>query len=73
MHDNVVDNGTVSGSLSGICRDDPTLDVYAGSAGNRFEANRYLGSGNGWTWNDAELSFPEWRSAGNDRTGSYRP
>ena len=73
VHDNVVDNGAVSDSLSGICRDDPTLDVYARAAGNRFEANRYVGAGNGWTWNDAELSFPEWRSAGNDRTGSYQP
>jgi parallel beta-helix repeat protein len=73
VHDNVVDNRTVSDSTSGICRDDPSLDVYASASHNRYDANQYMGSGNGWSWDDAELDFRDWQAAGNDRAGSYEP
>lgn len=73
VRDNVVDNPTVSGSTTGICRDDPALDVFGPAADNRFAGNRYTGAGNAWGWDDAELTFPGWQAAGNDTTGSSTP
>jgi parallel beta-helix repeat protein len=73
VHDNVTANSEVVGSITGLCRDDEGLAVYAPESNNRFTHNNYLGSGHEWYWDDGPMTFEEWQRRGNDRAGNFDP
>jgi hypothetical protein len=46
---------------------------YFTSRHNRWQANRYQGTGGVWLWADEYLPWSQWQAAGQDRAGAYSP
>jgi parallel beta-helix repeat protein len=64
----------VQDGFTGIGQDEGDMSVFT-RHGNRFNFNTYhvdTSSGKYWAWKDSMVTWGEWRSYGNDESGSVR-
>jgi parallel beta-helix repeat protein len=75
VHDNTVTySGTGPSIIAGAVQDMRSMAIFS-SRNNRFEHNSYTltgAKGNPFSWNNGYLTDAQWRSLGNDDTGTFR-